>query len=151
MSLLFRLESGLNPFGHWEEVHSLLENPDCGLYLYPEVSFAPADNASIFLRSLISPVDQSALTFTGLSWNIYQGFTMHFYFAFLIGETPTTISAGANPETCPSPPSWSTSSELSRTGPAIQHFSFWHQEKCLKRAALSTFSSGPPKRRFDQN
>ena len=93
-SLLFRLESGINPFGHWEEIHPSPADADYGIYLYPEVSLSPSDAASIFLRTIISPVDLSALMSTGLSWNIYQGFTMHFFFAFLMGDGDDHFSWG---------------------------------------------------------
>ena len=93
-SLVFRLESGINWFGNWEEVYPFPDDASYGLYLYPEISFAPSDSASIYLRSIISPIDQSALTFAGFSWNIYQGFTLNVSLAFMVGDADDHFSWG---------------------------------------------------------
>ena len=104
-SLSFRLEGGLRPFGEWEEVEETRDQqtadppangdgaaapfsviPDYGLFLFPEVSYAPADNLSLQLRSLISPVDGSSLFMLGVSWNPFQGFTLSFFNQFMAGE-----------------------------------------------------------------
>jgi hypothetical protein len=84
-SITFRFESGLTPFAHWEEASSSTP-PDYGIYLYPEVSVAVTDSLSYFVRSIVSPIDGSALSFAGIRWNIFQGFTMSFYFSMMLGD-----------------------------------------------------------------
>ncbi len=84
-SITFRLESALAPFAHWKEVSSSTP-PDYGIYLYPEVTFAVTDSLSYFIRSIVSPIDLSALGFAGIRWNIFQGFTMSFYFSIMLGD-----------------------------------------------------------------
>jgi hypothetical protein len=85
-SLLFRLESGIRPFGEWQEHPSPTEDTSYGLNLYPEISYSPNDTMTLYIRSIVSPVDLSALTFTGFRWNMYQGFTMHFVLFFMAGD-----------------------------------------------------------------
>ncbi|HUV07321.1 MAG TPA: hypothetical protein VMX75_06300 [Spirochaetia bacterium] len=85
-SFAFRFESGIRPFGHWNEVSPSPEDSLYGLYLYPEISFAPSDAVTLFLRSIVSPIDGSALSFAGARWNIYQGFTMSFYLSVMVGD-----------------------------------------------------------------
>ena len=85
----FRLESVLRPYGQWTEQDS--RDATYGLYLYPEFSYAPRDSMTLYLRSIVSPVDLSALTFAGYRWNIYQGFTMHFFAAAMAGEENDTF------------------------------------------------------------
>lgn len=83
-SLLFRLESAIRPFAGWVEKDHGSTDSAYGLYLYPEIAYSPRESMTAYLRSVLSPVDLSALTFAGYRWNIYQGFTMHFY-AFVMG------------------------------------------------------------------
>jgi hypothetical protein len=85
-SITFRFESGLTPFARWQEVSPSPTPPDYGLYLYPEISVAVNDSLSYFVRSIVSPIDLSALNFAGIRWNIYQGFTMSFYFSLMLGD-----------------------------------------------------------------
>jgi hypothetical protein len=85
-TLLFRIESGIRPFGEWQELTPAPSEVEYGLYLFPEISYSPTDGMSLYLRSIISPVDLSALTFAGFRWNMYQGFTMHFLVFFMLGD-----------------------------------------------------------------
>jgi hypothetical protein len=85
-SIGFRFESGIRPFGQWEESDPSPSQSVYGIYLYPEVSFAASDSMTFFLRSIISPVDLSALNYAGIRWNIYQGFTMSFFFSLMLGD-----------------------------------------------------------------
>lgn len=87
-SISFRLEAGITPYGLWEEK----ENPDpyvspvYGLYLFPDITYAPADTFSVGLRSVISPVDLSAMLLPGVTWNIYQGFNLSSFLSVMIGD-----------------------------------------------------------------
>jgi len=85
-SIAFRFESGIRPFGQWQERGRSPNASNYGIYLYPEVAIAVNDSLSCFVRSIVSPVDLSALNFAGLRWNIYQGFTMSFFFSLMLGD-----------------------------------------------------------------
>ena len=88
-SLSLRVEAGIKPSGEWEELkngNSDGELPDYGLYVFPEVSYSPLDNLSLQMRSIISPVDASALSIFGASWNTYQGFTVSGFISFMTGD-----------------------------------------------------------------
>ena len=85
-SIMFRFESGIRPFGQWKEAGPSPAASDYGIYLYPEVTLAVNDSLSYFVRSIVSPVDLSALNFAGLRWNIFQGFTMSFFFSLMLGD-----------------------------------------------------------------
>ena len=82
-SLSFRLEAAVRPGGDWQEIPG---GADYGLVLFPEVAFSPTDTVSLQLRSLISPVDRSALNLFSASWNIYQGLTIFSHLSVPIGD-----------------------------------------------------------------
>ena len=87
-----RLEAGIRPGGAWQ---ALAEAPGedetgYGLYLFPEITFAPRDNLSFQLRSLVSPLDGSALILGAVSWNVYQGLTVLANLACQAGEEQDT-------------------------------------------------------------
>ena len=82
-TLSFRLEAAVRPGAGWEEIAG---GADYGLFLFPEVSFSPTDTLSLQLRSLISPVDLSALSFLSVSWNIYQGLTIFSHLSLPVGD-----------------------------------------------------------------
>ncbi len=91
-SLGFRLETLIRPAGEWEERH-ITDGTDggvypasYGLYGYGEVSYDFGTGFSLALRSLISPIDLSAKISPGLSWNIFQGFTLLGYASFQTGD-----------------------------------------------------------------
>ncbi len=69
-TLSFRLETAIRPGLRWSEASGATEY---GIYIFPELAFAPSNTVSLQLRSLISPVDLSALTMASVSWNVYQG------------------------------------------------------------------------------
>jgi hypothetical protein len=72
-----RLEAGIRPGAAWQapEAPPGEEETGYGLYLFPELILAPRDNLSFQLRSLLSPLDGSALIMGTVSWNVYQGLT----------------------------------------------------------------------------
>jgi hypothetical protein len=82
-SLSFRLEGSLRPGADWKEIPG---GADYALVLFPELSFSPNDTVSLQLRSLISPVDRSALNLFSVSWNIYQGLTIFSYLSLPAGD-----------------------------------------------------------------
>ncbi|MBN2535950.1 MAG: hypothetical protein JXB88_23930 [Spirochaetales bacterium] len=83
--LNLRLETGLYPFGEWEEAEALPVKP-YGIYIFPEIVYTPESNMSFQLRSLVSPVDLSGLLIAGMSWNMYQGFTIGFMATAMFGD-----------------------------------------------------------------
>jgi len=99
-TLSFRLEAAVRPGERWQEAtgteaKGILEwenvppdppPPVYGIDLFPEVAFSPTDTLSLQLRSLISPVDLSALNFFSVSWNIYQGLTIFSHLSLPVGD-----------------------------------------------------------------
>ncbi|MDA3835285.1 MAG: hypothetical protein PF495_18015 [Spirochaetales bacterium] len=83
-SVTLRLEGLVRPWSSWS---AQTTEHDYGIYLYPEISYTPADAVSISLRSLVSPVDLSAQITSGISWNILQGFTLMGYLTVNAGES----------------------------------------------------------------
>ncbi|PKL28684.1 MAG: hypothetical protein CVV46_05165 [Spirochaetae bacterium HGW-Spirochaetae-2] len=84
-TLSFRLETLVRPFGDWEATNEADKN--YGLYLYPEISYAPSDTWSLSLRSIVSPLDMSAVVMVGGSWNVLQGFSFNGYVTANAGES----------------------------------------------------------------
>ncbi len=71
----FRLEGLVRPKGSWNAVsHTVADAEPYGILLYPEIMFSPVRSLSLLLRSVVSPLDGSALSTGGLDWNVYQGF-----------------------------------------------------------------------------
>lgn len=66
-TLTTRLESQIKPLGDWD---------DDALLLYPEIAFVPNEEISLFLRSIINPLDIDVESTLGLNWKTYQGFTI---------------------------------------------------------------------------
>jgi hypothetical protein len=82
-TLSFRLEGAVHPGADWTET---ADGKDYGLLLFPEVAFSPSDTLSLQLRSIISPVDLSMLSFFSVNWNIYQGLTIFNHLSVPVGE-----------------------------------------------------------------
>ena len=61
-----------------------------GLYLFPELDYAPTPTVALQLRSIVSPVDASATLIAGASWNVYQGLTLHAYLYGMAGADDAT-------------------------------------------------------------
>ncbi|MBN1798331.1 MAG: hypothetical protein JW822_07125 [Spirochaetales bacterium] len=81
-----RMEGALRPFGSWEEVEAADEDTKYGLLLYPEIDYAPDDFLSFQLRSIISPIDASAVISFGCTYNIYQGLNILATVAVQLGD-----------------------------------------------------------------
>jgi hypothetical protein len=91
-SLSLRLESMIRPEGSWEPVEhtspddSSESTPEnYGILLYPEIVFRPSSSLALIGRSVVSPVDASALLTLGSSWNVYQGFSLLGFFILQAG------------------------------------------------------------------
>ena len=91
--LTFRLEAAIRPGALWQEASGaeaiqagLPGAPEYGLYLFPEVALPLSDTLSLQLRSLISPVDLSALSMVSVSWNVYQGLHIYNYLSLMNGD-----------------------------------------------------------------
>lgn len=73
-SLTLRLELLSRPFGSWET--SPVKDSDAALLFYPELVLSYSPSLSFSLRSIISPLDLSALSTFGMSWNIFDAFNL---------------------------------------------------------------------------
>jgi hypothetical protein len=82
-TLSLRLEAAIHPGADWEETPA---GSNYGLFLFPEIAFAPSDTLSIQLRSMFSPVDLSTLAMAGLTWNVYQGLNVITYLLLPFGD-----------------------------------------------------------------
>lgn len=84
VSLGWRIEFLLKPFGEWEESESSVG--EYGIFLFPSVNLVPPGNLAYSLSSIISPLDLSAHTTFGVSWNIYEELTLLGYASVQAGE-----------------------------------------------------------------
>ena len=73
-SLTLRLEFLTRPFGSWKT--GPVKDDDAALLLYPELALAYSPSLSFSLRSIISPLDVSAMSTLGMSWNIFDAFNL---------------------------------------------------------------------------
>ncbi len=74
-----RFETLINPGGDWEKqsIHwqdHTEDNPEYGILLYPELVYSPGRTVDVIARSVVSPIDRSALITCGVSWNVFGGF-----------------------------------------------------------------------------
>ena len=93
-----RTEVKLLPYGEWKQAESAVSgvDPGYGLYIYPELIYAPDSTLSLSIRSLVSPIDLSGIFFSGLSWNIYQGLNILIQGAVQFGEESDIWGWGRN-------------------------------------------------------
>lgn len=106
-SLTLRLEGLLRPWKEWEADGAGPEDRAAGaaadaaagggtvatayaLELFPEVVWQPAQSLSVYLRSVVSPVDVSALIIPGVSWSPYSGLTFSLFAGLQAGEAGDT-------------------------------------------------------------
>jgi hypothetical protein len=54
--------------------------------LYPEISYSIEGGPQFIVRSIISPVDASAVLMGGVQWNILQGLTLQAYLTANLGD-----------------------------------------------------------------
>lgn len=94
-SLSLRIEGLIRPQSSWKPVSHLVEYdqagtpiipPEYGILLYPEITYSPINSISLLLRSVLSPVDRSALLTAGTNWHINQGLHFLFYATVEAGE-----------------------------------------------------------------
>ncbi len=98
-SMTLRFEGLIRPFGSWEEVDSDASST-YGILLYPEITYAPSDTIHLLTRSIISPIDLSAKITAGVSWNIFQSFSLIGYVTGNVGDSTDIFSWNSNmPET----------------------------------------------------
>jgi len=82
--LSFRLEGLVRPSGEWEAVPG--GSDAYGILLYPEAVWDAARTLSFLGRSVISPLDRSALFTAGVNWNVYEGLKVLGYIFMQAGE-----------------------------------------------------------------
>ena len=73
-SLTLRLELLTRPFGTWET--GSVADDTAAILLYPELVLSYSPSLSFSLRSIISPLDLSAVSTLGMSWNIFDAFNL---------------------------------------------------------------------------
>lgn len=94
-SLSLRLEGLVKPRGIWEESDAAQDPaPQYGLVLFPEVSWSPSQFLSFQLRSVVSPIDLSALVSAGGYWKPYDGFSVLGFLSIQAGESDDTFTPG---------------------------------------------------------
>ncbi|MBI9100997.1 MAG: hypothetical protein JEY99_01180 [Spirochaetales bacterium] len=87
-TLSWQLEFLLKPSAQFEEYNAEAdETEEYGLYLYPSISFIPGSTTVFTVSSIISPIDISANTTAGVSWNIYEELNLFGYYSFQTGES----------------------------------------------------------------
>lgn len=102
-SLSLRLETLVQPAGEWQapdsdELEALYDNgekPRYALLFFPELIWSPSRTLNTYFRSVISPLDSSAMVIPGFSWNIYQGFSLLGLVSAQIGEKQSLYSSYA--------------------------------------------------------
>ena len=73
-TLTLRLELLTRPFGTWET--GPVADGTAAILLYPELVLSYSPSLSFSLRSIISPLDLSAMSTLGMSWNIFDAFNL---------------------------------------------------------------------------
>lgn len=72
-----RAEGEILPDGIWEKRdNGLEENSYYGLQLYTDISYPADSSMDLMLRSMISPIDLSALLIPGVIWKPMEGFSL---------------------------------------------------------------------------
>ena len=97
-SISFRLEGLLRPLGDWIAQDSSITDPDTeyALMLYPEVAWALDQSLTLLCRSVVSPIDLSALVTAGVNWNVYEGLKLLGYLSVQAGEVTDLYSLRKN-------------------------------------------------------
>ena len=90
-TLSFRVEARVHPAGTWVQDHST-DTPGYGLYNYGEITYDFGRGFSLIGRGLVSPIDFSARLTPGLSWNLFQGFTLLGFATIQTGEARDTYA-----------------------------------------------------------
>ena len=93
-SLTLRMEFLLCPFGDWD-LASALDNQNCALLLYPELTYALSPSLALSFQSILSPLDLSAKSTIGFSWNVFEGFSVLGYGSVNIGDAGDVFSWNA--------------------------------------------------------
>ena len=91
--LNLRLEAGVRPWRSWREQSGTPAALDrYGVYLFPEIGFAPADNWNLSLSGVVSPIDGSAAAAAGAAWNMLQGLTFSLHASAMLGDRDDTFA-----------------------------------------------------------
>ncbi len=93
--LSLRLETLVRPGGEWEAAPNGLETGErYGVSLFPEVVWTPNATVSVYLRSLISPLDASGQITPGFRWNAVEGATIYSFVNLAAGEVSDSYGLG---------------------------------------------------------
>ncbi len=83
-SITLRLELLTRPFGQWKA--GPVSDSDAALLFYPELVLSYSPSLSFSLRSIFSPLDLSAMSTLGVSWNIFEAFNLIGSISILTGD-----------------------------------------------------------------
>ena len=90
-TLSIRIETMVRPWLSWKEQSAAQQY---ALLLYSEISYSPGNDFSIGLRSVVSPIDLSAMIALHGTWNVLQNFTLMAIGTTAIGEPHDLCSLG---------------------------------------------------------
>ncbi|MGB4408323.1 MAG: hypothetical protein WBI82_15820 [Sphaerochaeta sp.] len=99
-SLTLRLELLTRPFGTWET--GPVTDKTAAILLYPELGLSYSPSLSFSLRSIISPMDLSAMSTLGMSWNIFDAFNIIGSFSLFTGDVGNLFAWNSTDPTKPS-------------------------------------------------
>ncbi len=91
-TLNWRLETMVKPWQEWKQHILASAGENYGIYVYPEIKYAFNSGMVLLLRSMISPIDSSAVIIPGFSWNVFQGFTVITLISFGTGSPGSTFA-----------------------------------------------------------
>ncbi len=99
-SLTLRLELLTRPFGAWET--DPVTDGTAAILLYPELVLSYSPSLSFSLRSILSPLDLSAMSTLGMSWNIFDAFNLIGSLSLFTGDQGDLFAWNSTDTTKPS-------------------------------------------------
>lgn len=94
-NLGLRLEFLSRPFGNWSWESQ--NDSNCALLLYPEVTYSPSNSLTYRFQSIISPLDGSLNVTGGVSWSVFEGFSLSAYLSSGFGDTTDLFNWDGSP------------------------------------------------------
>ncbi|MBN2323573.1 MAG: hypothetical protein JXQ30_07560 [Spirochaetes bacterium] len=90
----FRIEGLFRPLEDWAAHDGGNTDAVYAVMLYPEIAWAPDGSLTLLCRSVVSPVDCSALVVAGVNWNVYEGLKLLGYVSVQMGEKKDLYGTG---------------------------------------------------------
>ncbi len=95
-TITVRLEALVRPWASWVGMTS---DHDYALMLYAESTYSPEASLGVTVRSIVSPLDASALVMASVGWNALQGVTLTAMASRCLGE-PADLFSYTQPLAC---------------------------------------------------